>query len=222
MLNGRNIQPELLEGLPPESAARNLTDLVRINRWFGGRRIARQVFGELFETQDSFTVLDCGAASGDMAVAIARAFPRAEVVSCDLDDSHLAAAPFPKLAADAFHLPFADGTFDVVYSSLFLHHFDDTAVRRLLEEFARVARRAVVAVDLERSAISRAFLPATRAVFGWDPVTVSDGSTSVGAAFKPRELRALAGGFRGARVRRHMPWFRLSLVIPLLHDRRAL
>jgi hypothetical protein len=36
--SGRAIQPELLECAGPEFADRNLRDIARINRWFGGHR----------------------------------------------------------------------------------------------------------------------------------------------------------------------------------------
>jgi ubiquinone/menaquinone biosynthesis C-methylase UbiE len=118
------------------------------------------------------------------------------------------------VAADAFQLPFSDGSFDYVYCSLFLHHFEDKEIVELLRGFRRVARRAVVVVDLHRHGFSRWFLRATQPVFGWDAVTVSDGEISVEAGFRPSELRQLAdqAGLDQARVRMHWPWFRLSVV----------
>ena len=102
-------------------------------------------------------------------------------------------------------------------SSLFLHHFDEAGVVLLLREFRRVARRAVVVVDLERHWLAERFLPSTRLLFRWSPLTVHDGPASVRAGFGPRELEALAleAGLEKARVRRHLPWFRLSLVAAL-------
>ncbi len=158
-------------------------------------------------------MLDIGAASGDTGAVVQRAFPKARVVSIDRIARNLRLAAEPKLVADAFHLPFADATFDVVSCSLFLHHFEDGDVVRLLQEMRRVSRRHVQAIDLERSILARAFLPATRWLFGWHAITLHDGPVSVEAAFRRKELGALAGaaGLRCVVVRTHPPWFRLSL-----------
>ena len=48
-------------------------------------------------------------------------------------------------------------------------------------------------------------------------MTVHDGIISVAAAFRPEEIRELVRAAGGAmpRVRRHLPWFRLSAIIPV-------
>jgi SAM-dependent methyltransferase len=51
----------------------------------------------------------------------------------------------PDVVAPAEHLPFDDGSFDLVVSRLGAHHFAD--VRAALREMARVARQAVIVVD---------------------------------------------------------------------------
>ena len=210
----RVIVPELLDHAEPSEAQVSLRDLVFINRYLGGYRIVRKVFSDLVPRDQAFTALDIGAASGDMGAALRRAFPRATVTSLDARDLHLHRAAYPKLVGDAFRLPFAPGSFDYTFSSLFLHHFDDEAVVRLLEQFGTVSRRAVVAIDLDRGPLGYHFVPATRWLFGWHRITVHDAPASVQAAFKPAELLDLArrAGLRQARVRVHRPWSRLSLV----------
>ena len=127
---------------------------------------------------------------------------------------HLSAAEGRKVVGDAFDLPFATGSFDFVFSSLFLHHFENAEVVRLLRGFGAVARRGVLAIDLERGALAHGFIPATRWLFGWDRITLNDAPVSVDAGFKAAELRALAreAGFSDAVVRVHRPWSRLSLI----------
>ena len=212
-LRTRVIEPEILDTLPPDAARASLGDLVRINRGFGGHSALRHALDEA-GASGAFTALDVGAASGDMGARIREWFPQASVVSLDSAASHLAAAAQPKVAADGFRLPFARAAFDYVYSSLFLHHFEDDGVVRLLAEMGRVARRAVLAVDLHRHPVAYWFLPATRWVFGWDAVTLNDGPISVAAAFRPRELADLAerAGLKRARARSRGLSFRVTLV----------
>lgn len=216
-LNGRVFSAELMDTAPEAAARDSLRDLIRINRYFGGHLALRAILSTLVTRTERFSVLDLGAASGDMAREITRQYPNARVVSLDYKSRHLAAAPNPRVAADAFRLPFQPRTFDFVFSSLFLHHFPDARVVDLLHSAATVSRRAVLAIDLHRHPLAYYFVPATRWLFGWHPLTVHDAKLSVESAFHPRELEALArrAGLTYPRVRQHIPWFRLSLVAPV-------
>ena len=213
----RVIVPELLDHASPEDARPVLADLARVNRYFGGHRILLKIMSGLAERGESFSMLDVGAASGDLGAALRSRYPRATVVSLDRLGSHLGGAAQPKVVADAFQLPFQAASFDFVFSSLFLHHFSDEQIVELLENFKRLARRAVLAIDLERGPLALRFLPATQWLFDWHSMFVHDGLISVQAAFKTGELLALArrAGLERARVSTHRPWGRLSLVAPV-------
>jgi len=148
-----------------------------------------------------------------MGEAVRALHPAARVTSLDLIPWHLEAASHPKVAADAFSLPFGDASFDFVFSSLFLHHFQDRQVQALFREFGRVARRAVLVIDLERHPVPYYFVPWTRWLFGWDRVTCHDASISVEAAFRKDELLALAAqaGLSAPDARTFHPGFRIAL-----------
>jgi len=154
--------------------------------------------------------------SGDTAALIAELYPAAHVTSLDLSPVNLTGAPHPKLLADAFHLPFKPASFDYVFCSLFLHHFEDRQVSALLAGFYRVARRAVIVSDLERHFLSYLFLPATKPFLGWTNMTVHDGMTSVRAGFRACELLRIAesAGLHNIQIEVHRPAFRISVVAP--------
>ncbi len=214
MFHSRHIEPEVLDHAAPEVARENLADLVRINRSFGGHSTIRKLLRQVVRPGDSFTVLDVGAASGDTARVIREAYPNAHVTSLDYNWVNIEKAPAPKVIADAFQLPFLPNSFDLVLSSLFLHHFDNDAVRDLLQSFHQVARRAVLIADLERHILPYLFLKVTKPVFGWGDITVDDGLKSVRAAFRASELQEVArrAGLRDAHVDTHRPAFRLTMV----------
>jgi 2-polyprenyl-3-methyl-5-hydroxy-6-metoxy-1,4-benzoquinol methylase len=212
-LRGRVLKPELLDSLPEDQARASLADLVRINRDWGGYRTLRRLLAQVVRRDDDFSLLDVGAASGDMGERIRSNYSGARVTSLDYRLSHLRQNSGPSVVGDAFALPFRDASFDFVFCSLFLHHFTNSQITELLAVFGRVARRAVLVIDLERNPIAYWFLPATRWLLGWDPVTVHDGKISVEAAFRPRELEALAqaAGLHDARAKAYWPAFRVAL-----------
>jgi SAM-dependent methyltransferase len=210
----RRIQPELLDHAPADVALKNLADLVQINQRFGGHSTIRKTLDLVVKRHERFTLLDIGAASGDSARVIQKYYTAASVTSLDNNLVNLSAAGQPKLIADAFALPFKLGSFDFVFSSLFLHHFTDDQVTRLLAGFHAVARRALVVCDLERHIAPYLFLPATQRLFRWGKITVHDGVISVRAAFRPGELLGLSkkAGIQNAEVHVHRPAFRIGLV----------
>lgn len=210
----RRLHREWLDELPVDRKQGSLRDLRVLNRWFGGHWVLRGLLAEVAPADGRFSLLDVGAASGDMAGCVRRWYPQARVVALDHCWEHLAGNPAARVAGDAFRLPFPTQAFDFVFCSLFLHHFSTAEVITLLRTFRAAARRAVLAIDLERHPLAYYFLPTTRWLCGWDAVTMHDGAASVAAAFTPGEWQACAdeAGLSGARVRRHHPWFRLSLV----------
>ena len=209
------LKPELLDSAGRELRDLNLQDIARINRWCGGHRVLLRVLRGLVSSRERFSVLDIGAASGDMGQCIREVFPNARVLLTDYRLAHLRNTALPRVAADAFRLPFLPGTFDFVICSSVLHHFPDGQVVDLIRKTRSFARRALIILDLERHPIPYYFLPSTRSVFGWSTLTLHDGPISVAAGFRAEELASLthAAGAGAVRIRKHRPWFRLSAVV---------
>jgi SAM-dependent methyltransferase len=99
--------------------------------------------------RDGERILDLGCGTGTLAIAISRAAPGAAVVGIDADDSTLARARAKQARSGtsvqwqrglAQELPFRDGAFDAVVSSLFFHHLLRPDKRAALAEIARVIR----------------------------------------------------------------------------------
>lgn len=210
----RIIEQEILDDQPPGRAAASLRDLVRINRYLGGHEVLRRMLRQVVNPDAPFRFLDIGAGSGDAAGIVRSIYPKAWTVSLDYRLHHVRHAPNERVVADAFQLPLRPASFDVVYCSLFLHHFEDDQVVQLLAEMRRVSRAWVLVNDLERHFLPYHFLPATKSLFGWDPITLHDGPISVQAGFTLAEFRQLSAraGLTGAQVRAHRPAFRLSVI----------
>src|ERR1051326_5935768 len=200
----------------PQEVDRALADLRRMNRWLGGRSVLLGMLASEVRRLrlTRFSLLDVRAGSGDQALAVRARYPRASVFLCDLNSTHMPKNGLPRITADALRLPFRDAEFDFISASLMLHHFRDRDVIRLLSHFGRVARFAVLINDLERHWFPVVFIKAAAPIFARSPITRHDAPASVRQAFRPRELRDFAreAGFGDIEVRRHLPWFRLSLI----------
>jgi len=91
-------------------------------------------------------ILDLGAGTGHGSRALKQRFPRSLVVAADIAPGMLERAArqsrwlrrFERLRADAYALPFRDGAFDLVFSSLMLQWCDD--LDAVFAEIARVLR----------------------------------------------------------------------------------
>lgn len=235
----REHHPEILDGpgVAPAARSRSLRAMETVNRHLGG---TRPLIGPVTSVADSVgrrpvRILDVGTGNANVPRALARALertaqPSIEWVGIDRCAHTLriarsfAASSAPANAesdprapglvqADGTVLPFRSGAFDVVISSLTLHHLDDPDVPGFLAELCRVASRRVLISDLERHPLHYA---GARLLSGtlWrrDPVTRIDGPLSVLRSFTKGELTSLAdrAPFRDVTVRRHFP-FRLVL-----------
>jgi ubiquinone/menaquinone biosynthesis C-methylase UbiE len=102
-------------------------------------------------------VLDAGCGSGSMSRLIARSFPEAEVTGIDLREPYLEFArrcarseQLPNVQfqiADVFALPFADASFDVVWTKYLLQWLKEP--KRALNELKRVTRPGGVVVSCD-------------------------------------------------------------------------
>jgi ubiquinone/menaquinone biosynthesis C-methylase UbiE len=100
------------------------------------------------ELAEGLRVLEIGCGTGNVTTRVKRAAPAAEVIGTDPDPHALARAQrkVSGLAGVRFErayaqeLPFADGEFDRVLSSMMLHHLDDEVKAAAAVEMYRVLR----------------------------------------------------------------------------------
>jgi ubiquinone/menaquinone biosynthesis C-methylase UbiE len=143
-------------------------------------------------------ILDVGAGTGTLAVALADAVPDATITGLDGDPSILERARRKAegrsniffVEGRAEDLPFDDASFDALTSTLVLHHLTTETKRRALREAARVVKPGgrVVVADWGRAAdpLQAAAFLAIRVVDGFE-------TTRDHAAGRLPELMSQAG-----------------------------
>ena len=201
------------EGFSPQVMGEALHRVGGFTRLFGGVRAVRRQLRRFPEA----SVLDVGA--GDLSLVssldqgLANGGP---LVGVDSHADVVAVAGqtvserpgLHVVRADGRSLPFADRSFDLVISTVTLHHLDDAGAASLLSEMGRVARRAVFVWDLERSAVALGgALAFAHTIWRKDPLVRYDAPQSVRRAFTASELSRAAAqaGLRCPRVRRLWP-----------------
>lgn len=153
----------------------------------------------LGKNEKSLTLLDLGCGSGhvgrDLLDVTRGSNLRLRVIGVDRQLAHARlSARGQTVIGEAFALPFESASVDVVFSTLFTHHFSPDRLDPLLREEARVARKAVVAFDLSRHRLAVALIRAIGPIAFTSRVSISDGKASVEQAYTPAEIGRLAQG----------------------------
>lgn len=226
MFKTRSTEPERIDtgDYTPDEYATFLREIAFINKHLGDERAVKRSLLRQLEAEGirEFSVLDVGCGSGELLGSIARFARRSQRPAClvgvDLNEISVSStkkrsSEYPEIAAvkgDAFHLPFADDSFDFAISSLFFHHLTDEQIPHVLAEMSRVALRSVIVIDLERSPIAWILYRLFCFGFRISPLVTEDGSLSVRKGFRKGEL---AGMSPPGVCRRSFP-FRLVLSLP--------
>jgi len=205
----------------PEEYAKWQKEMHWINRLLGDTRALRNSLESIVNgAKGPISILDGGAGAGELLKS-ASEFLQDRIgllVGAELNleaartiQGRAAEFGVAGLQCDAMRLPFADHSFDVVISSLFLHHLPEDAGISLLLEMSRVARRRIILIDLHRH-LAAYYLYRAMGSLLLQRFTVEDGSLSILRSFVPGELQDLAkaAGLVEFEIKRSFP-FRLVL-----------
>jgi ubiquinone/menaquinone biosynthesis C-methylase UbiE len=210
-----------------DDVARSLSDLRRVNRFLGGRKVLLRALSSCLQGANvqQVSLLDVGTGSADIPMAVAESYRLRGldtfVAAVDISERNLrvsraqlgVSSEIHLVQADSMRLPFAARSFDFVTASLFLHHFRDDDVVRLLADFGRIARRAVIVNDLVRNLVPYYFTRIAGPILAASFLTRNDGPVSVLRGFTPGEMNELVqrAGLKVRELKRVFP-YRLSLV----------
>jgi hypothetical protein len=209
----RCLEPEWLDQLPPEDprAIRSRRDLKRINALMGHVRIMARCLLEHAGNGRPRVLVDLGAGDGSFTLEVARRVAphwpgmtailvdRQSIVRPEVRDAFASLGwKLELVAADLFdYLARPEHGADIVTANLFLHHFSNEQLARLLAVVERWPR-LFVACEPRRSTLVR---EASRLLWalGCNDVSIHDAVASTRAGFRNRELSALwpaSGGWQ--------------------------
>lgn len=210
---------ELLDtdaGTPAEVAA-SLSDLRRINGWFGGVATTRDMIERVARETDqtSLSLLEVASGSGYVPeTACQRLLSRGlrlQVTLLDRVPSHLRNGN-RAVAGNALALPFQDASFDLLSCNLFAHHLSPHELVQFVDEALRVCRVAVLINDLVRHPLHMSLVYAGMALYR-SRLTRHDAPASVRQAYTPEEMQTLLAQSRVARVEIHRHFlFRMGVI----------
>jgi 2-polyprenyl-3-methyl-5-hydroxy-6-metoxy-1,4-benzoquinol methylase len=237
----RQREPEIMDqpGLDRQAHVQALRGLARINRcsrsaailWPAVRDLARQV------APAPLTLLDLATGGGDIPIQLWQRARREglalHVAACDRSEQALEHAREQARARQADVSFFAwdalagplPRTYDVVVSSLFLHHLAEDEAVTVLRHLGQAARRLVLVNDLRRGTLGWLLAWLGTRLLSRSAVVHTDGPLSVAAAFTCAEARELAvrAGLDGATVARRWPFrfllsWRRPETVPVVGD----
>jgi SAM-dependent methyltransferase len=214
----RHRRAELMDqpGLDPSAHAEALRSLKRINVLSNSAGILwgpiRDLAGRLARP---VRVLDIACGGGDVLRALSLRAKRdsiaLDLAGCDksavaLDHAKGGNGAFRLFPWDALHDPLP-GEFDVVMTSLFLHHLDNEDAVLLLRRMKEMTGSLLLVNDLERGPLGWLLAWAGARILSRSPIVHFDGPVSVEGAFTCAEVRRLArrAGLSGATVKRCWP-----------------
>ena len=204
MIAPRRVDPEWLDLLPANDprALRSRRDLRRVNAMMLHSGIMARSLRDQFADQPPQTLIDLGAGDGTFMLSVARRVaPLWKNVAVTLVDrqgivSEATLAAFRSLqwrpdtiAMDAIEFLESSPDGCAVTANLFLHHFEDGKLERLLSGAAHVAR-VFIACEPRRGALPL-FASKRLWALGCNDVSRHDAVVSVRAGFAGRELSTL-------------------------------
>jgi 2-polyprenyl-3-methyl-5-hydroxy-6-metoxy-1,4-benzoquinol methylase len=194
-----------------------LDKLGNINKWLGGNRITLDGIKQLLKNQSkekTFTILDLGCGHGDILRLIAD-FGRKnnykfKLIGIDanqdaIDYADELSVNYPELSfinEDVFSEAFQNLDYDIVLSTLFLHHFKDEEIKSLLATFLNKATLGIVVNDLQRSKVAYGLFKLLGLVISNEMIK-QDGLTSILRAFKREDLVDIS---RALKIKSQIHW----------------
>jgi 2-polyprenyl-3-methyl-5-hydroxy-6-metoxy-1,4-benzoquinol methylase len=216
----RSSQPEIMDDLELQGKPLKelLDDLKIVNKWLGGNSITLDGIEQLLDKsvkKESLTLLDVGCGDGEvLRQCIYWASKRnikLHVIGIDANAHILKEAKIRSEHLENYSFKVMDilsekeefPAFDIALCTLFLHHFSEKQIIRLIKRLSQQAKVGVVVNDLHRSRWAFWLFRLFSSVFLKTKIARHDGLVSVARGFKKHELEQMSTNIEG---QHYMKW----------------
>jgi 2-polyprenyl-3-methyl-5-hydroxy-6-metoxy-1,4-benzoquinol methylase len=223
----RSLHKEILDQnhIPFEDIVLNMKELEFINTHLGGHSITIRGFQKLLEKRKEISVCEIGCGGGDNLNAINQYCLRKHIISSftgiDINKDCIAfAKENSTIAGSNFiisnyeEISFANEKPDIIFSSLFCHHFTENELKEMLHWMKNNSRIGFFINDLHRHPIAYYFIKITTKLFSKSPLVKNDAPLSVLRGFKKNEWKNI---FQKAAIKKYsIKWkwaFRYLIVV---------
>ncbi len=144
MLLKKSFKKELMDDFSLDDGRidRALKELKTINRFLGGNSVSKKGIDYFIENTDAaISILDAGGGDSDILYDLKNDY-NLKIFSSDLNkySCHYQKTHHSNnniICTDALSLPVKEKSFDLVHVSLFLHHFRDEEIVKMIRSFSR-------------------------------------------------------------------------------------
>ncbi|HEY5369006.1 MAG TPA: methyltransferase domain-containing protein [Hanamia sp.] len=198
----RSSQKEILDqkNIPFADIALNMKELDWINSRLGGHAITIAGFRELVKSQKSISVCEIGCGGGDNLNALYQFCIKnnitAKFVGIDINKECVAFAKEKSLIKNAEfilddykNVHFEKEKPDIIFSSLFCHHFSDNQLKEMVKWMKENSTIGFFINDLHRHPVAYHFIKMATNFFSKSYLVKNDASISVLRGFKKDEWR---------------------------------
>lgn len=214
-LSQRSYKKELLDGdnIPFEDIKRNMQELNFINTWLGGHAISISAFIKLVGKRKAVSVCEIGCGGGDNLLAIARHCNRKKInisitgidlkQECiDFAASRTYSTTSIEWIADDYRNVHLSSKPDIVFSSLFCHHFTNDELVSQLQWMKNSCGIGFFINDLHRHPLAYYSIKLLTQLFSSSTLVKNDAPLSVARGFVKDELQMLCNksGLHNAQV----------------------
>ncbi|MEO8233549.1 MAG: methyltransferase domain-containing protein [Ignavibacteriota bacterium] len=192
----RSYEPEMMDdfSIRDERIDVALNELTIINKYLGGIGTTNSALKYFIASENKeLKILDIGSGSSDNLIAAKNNFPNLQILSIDKNLRALTSSKnlLKKINSDAFNLPFKDNSCDIIHVALFLHHFTEDQIQKLLKEFSRIAGKGIIINDLQRSYLALSGIKILTFLFSKSNMVKNDGPLSVKRGFTKQDFLKL-------------------------------
>jgi len=202
--NQRSYQEELLDrdDIPFADIKQNLKELDFINTWLGGHDITIKGFRKLAGNRKKISVCEIGCGGGDNLKAIHRWAKKKgislEIIGIDIKKDcidfakeNCAQITNASWICSDYKLAQLPVKPDIIFSSLFCHHFDDAGVKHIFKWMNQNSKLGFFNNDLQRHPLAYHSIRILSGLFSGSYMVKNDAPLSVLRGFSKAELNSM-------------------------------